>query len=85
MVANTVYSEIAAAWWRDELVEAPFRTDFEQLAQSRELWNLVTLRLEIEVAVQDRFRTVDALAQEVIAIIEAELGEGRFGRRGGSG
>ena len=49
-----------------------------RLRSRRELWNLVTLRLEIEVAVQDRLDTMETLAQEVIVLLEAELGRGTF-------
>jgi hypothetical protein len=34
--------------------------------------------LEIEVAVQDRLDTMETLAQEVIVLLEAELGRGTF-------
>lgn len=66
LVAHTVYSEIGAAWWRDSFVQAPFRTDFEALGQSRELWNLLTLRLEIEVAVQDRLVRLDERTRSLL-------------------
>ncbi len=69
MVAHTVYSEIAAEWWRGSLVGAPFATDFEALAKSRELWNLLTLRLEIEVAVQSRLDRMDELTQLVLGLL----------------
>ncbi|MEL6950521.1 MAG: hypothetical protein AAGM16_10470 [Pseudomonadota bacterium] len=69
LVANTVYSEIAAAWWRGSLVEAPFATDFAALSQSRELWNLITFRLEMELAVQDRFDRLESRAEEVLALL----------------
>ena len=49
-----------------------------RLRSRRELWNLVTLRLEIEVAVQDRLDTMETLAQEVIVLLEAEFGRGTF-------
>ena len=76
MVEHTVYSELAAEWWRGALVEAPFTTDFEALSTSRELWNLVTLRLEIEVAMQNRLERMDVLATEVIELLNDELGPG---------
>ena len=76
MVEHTVYSELAAEWWRGALVEAPFETDFEALATSRELWNLVTLRLELEVAMQYRLERMDALATEVAGLLNEELGPG---------
>lgn len=76
MVEHTVYSELAAEWWRGALVEAPFETDFEALATSRELWNLVTLRLEIEVAMRSRLERMDALATEVVGLLNEELGSG---------
>ena len=74
MVEHTVYSELAAEWWRGALVEAPFKTDFEALATSRELWNLLTLRLEIEVAMLSRLDRMDALAAEVLGLLNDELG-----------
>jgi hypothetical protein len=76
MVEHTVYSELAADWWRGALVEAPFKTDFEALATSRELWNLVTLRLEVEVAMQNRLERMDALSAEVTSLLNEELGPG---------
>jgi len=78
LVANTVYSELAAAWWREQLADAPFRTDSSRLASSRELWNLLTLRLELEVALQDRLDGMDRLAVEVSELLEAELGSAVF-------
>lgn len=66
LVANTIYSELAAEWWRDSLVEAPFSTDFEALKNSHELWNLVTLRLEAEIAVVDRLDRLEELADELL-------------------
>jgi class 3 adenylate cyclase len=63
LVANTIYSEIAADWWRDSLVPAPFKTDFTALARSRELWNLVTLRLEAELAVRSRLDQLEEMAE----------------------
>ncbi len=73
LVANTVYSELGAEWWREALVEAPdtpnFRMDFEALGKSRELWNLLTLRLEMEVTVLDRLRRMDARTDEVLELL----------------
>ena len=74
LVEHTVYSELAAEWWRGELVEAPFGTDFEALATSRELWNLLTLRLELEVSMLNRLDRMDALAAEVLGLLNDELG-----------
>jgi hypothetical protein len=69
MVANTIYSEIAAEWWRESLIVAPFNTDFEALARSRELWNLLTLRLEHEVAVQSRLERMEKMTNQVLALL----------------
>ena len=66
MVANTVYSEVAYDQRRPDLVEAPFATDFDALAESRELWNLLTLRLEWEVALQEYLPRLDALAVDAL-------------------
>lgn len=74
MVEYTVYSELAAEWWRGALVEAPFVTDFEALASSRELWNLVTLRLELEVAMENRLERMEVLATELVGLLNEELG-----------
>tara|TARA_B110000908_G_scaffold145137_1_gene175220 strand:- start:133 stop:834 length:702 start_codon:yes stop_codon:yes gene_type:complete len=69
MVANTIYSEIAAESWSESLVVAPFNTDFEALARSRELWNLLTLRLELEVAVQSRIERMEKMTNQVLALL----------------
>lgn len=68
MVANTVYSEVAYDLRRGELVQGPFRTDFDALAQSRELWNLLTLRLELEVGYQDFLEELD---QRAVTVLDA--------------
>lgn len=69
LVANTIYSEIAAQWWRDSLVEAPFETDFEALAGSRELWNLLTLRLEAQVALLSRLDNAKSIADRLLSML----------------
>ena len=46
----------------------------QSLAESRELWNLVTLRLEIEVALQSRLEGMDALIAGLLERIDAALG-----------
>ena len=76
MVEHTVYSEIGAEWWRGALVEAPFTTDFAALATNREMWNLVTLRLELEVTLLTLLGRMDALAVEVLGLLNDELGPG---------
>jgi hypothetical protein len=62
MVAHTVYTDVAMAAWREGLVKAPFGTDYDVLARNRQLWNLVTLRLELEVALQSHLKRLDGLA-----------------------
>ncbi len=69
IVANTIYSEISAEWMRESLVEAPFETDFEALAQNRELWNLLTLRLEAEITVLERLKNMDRRTEEVLELL----------------
>jgi hypothetical protein len=71
LVANTVYSEVGAAFWREglDLAPAPFATDFDHLASSRELWNLVTLRLELEVAFQNYLQVVDSIGAGLLEIL----------------
>jgi hypothetical protein len=69
MVANTVYSEIAMVLWRDSLVDAPFSTDFQRLAQSRELWNLLTFRLEMELGLQLSLDRLDRVTQQVLDLL----------------
>ena len=66
MVANLVYSEVALGTWRDSLVQGPFRTDYDALARSPELWNLVTLRLEWDVDLQASLSLLDTLAADVL-------------------
>jgi hypothetical protein len=59
-VAYTVYSEIANEKRRDDLIiESPFKTDFDALAASPVLWNLLTIRLEFEVAREDYLAELD--------------------------
>jgi hypothetical protein len=74
LVSNTIYSELAAAWWRDRLVRAPFTTDLDALARSRELWNLLTLKLELEEAVITRLERADARAAELAEALSAAIG-----------
>jgi hypothetical protein len=69
LVSNTVYSEIAAEWWRDDLVDARITTDFQTLAESRELWNLVTLRLEAEIAVMSRLERLEEMTHSLLRVL----------------
>jgi len=70
MVANTVYSEIAYDLRRPDLIQAPFDTDFEKIAQSSELWNLLTLRLELEVMRNDYLVQIDKTAESVLGQLQ---------------
>ena len=54
LVKNTVYSELAASWNQDNLIGAPYSTDFQYLIESREFWNLLTLKLEMEDTILGR-------------------------------
>lgn len=69
MVANTIYSEIAVEWWRESLVVAPFNTDFEALARSHVLWNLLTLRLEQQISVQRSLERLEKATDRVLALL----------------
>jgi hypothetical protein len=51
LVKNTVYSELAASWNQENLIGAPYSTDFQYLIESREFWNLLTLKLEMEATI----------------------------------
>lgn len=42
---------------------------FAALAESRELRNLLTLRLEFEIAVEDRLKRLDTLTEELLALL----------------
>jgi len=76
MVAHTVYSEIAMDDWRGGLVQAPFSTDFEALAGSRELWNLLTLRLELASVVLQRLELVDRRAGLLLERLDGNAPDG---------
>jgi len=71
MVAHTVYSELAAPDVRDLLVPARLNTDLESLATSRELWNLLTLKLELEGIVRVALRDALAGADELLAALQS--------------
>jgi hypothetical protein len=67
MVANTVYSDLAAPDVREELVSGgPFTTDVEALASSRELWNLLTLKLEIAAILRSTLESADSVATTLL-------------------
>ena len=70
LVANTVYSELAASWWKDKLVEAPFSTDIDRLIGNREFWNLLTLKLELEEAILARLESAVSTSNEIRALLE---------------
>jgi len=70
LVANTDYSEIGYDAYRNELVGGPFRTDFDALARSRELWNLLTLRLELELGFQGALGLLDERAAAVLGALD---------------
>jgi len=67
LVANTVYTDVAVTGWSEEVtrVRPPFQTDFEALRGSRELWNLLTVRLELAVAQKTFLERVDARARAI--------------------
>lgn len=69
LVTNTSYAEIAAEWWRDQLVQGPFATDYAALAQNRELWNLLTLKLELELAAVARLERAQMSADSLLTIL----------------
>jgi hypothetical protein len=69
MVEHAVYTDIASVSWQAALArKSPFHTDFDALARNKELWNLITLRLEWEVAIQHHLNRLDSLA--VVALNE---------------
>jgi hypothetical protein len=67
MVAHTVYSESAAPDVREELVQGPYRTDLDALASSRELWNLLTLKLEVEAIARVALREASLKAEALLS------------------
>ncbi len=70
MVTRTVYSELAAPDVRDVLVaDSPFQTDLSALAENRELWNLLTFKLELEAILVSRLEDADAMAIELLAVM----------------
>lgn len=71
MVEETVYSELAYDAWRDRLVQGPFTTDLERLVRSRELWNLLTLKLELEEAVLSRLQRADSVGRELALALDS--------------
>jgi hypothetical protein len=66
LVGHTVYSGLAHRDWKGSLVAYPQMTDFAALAKSRELWNLITLRLELEMAVRVFTVRADSAASKFI-------------------
>jgi hypothetical protein len=73
MVANTVYSEIAYHTFKGELIEAPFKTDLKALATNRELWNLISLRLELAIANKRTLTRVLKQNDYLIELLESQL------------
>jgi hypothetical protein len=74
MVTQTAYSELAAPDVRDLLVaDSPFQTDLSALAENRELWNLLTLKLELEAIFVSRLEDADAIAIELLAVMPDSL------------
>ena len=71
MVSHTVYSDLAAPDVRDLLITegAPFATDLEALAASRELWNLLTLKMELELIMVSTMVKAEARATELVAAL----------------
>lgn len=49
-VENTIYTDVAYFKWLEGIPEPPFSTDLESLSASPELWNLIALRLEHDLA-----------------------------------
>lgn len=71
LVENTIYSEMASAFWREFLVaDAPFRMDYDALAANPALWNLITLKLELEVAMADALDRADARSLELMEVLK---------------
>ena len=67
MVANVVYSELAAPDVRETLVVASqFATDFLPLMASKDLWNLLTLKLELEEIYLRRLQAVTTQGTTVL-------------------
>ena len=66
IVANTAYSDIASHYTRDDLPQGRFSTDLDRLAESRELWTLLSLRLEWEVWMGINLPRADSLAADVL-------------------
>lgn len=50
LAKNTVYTDIAHSKWLADIPAPPFSTDFEALSKNPELWSLIALRLEAEIA-----------------------------------
>jgi hypothetical protein len=74
-VARTTYSDVASEAWREGLglARAPHATNFAALGASRELWNLLTLRLELELAWESYLLRLDAQAEALQEALEDEL------------
>ncbi len=50
LAKNTVYTDIAHSEWLQDIPLPPFSTDLELLSKNSELWSLIALRLEAEIA-----------------------------------
>ena len=50
LAKNTVYTDIAHSKWLQDIPVPPFSTDIESLSKNPELWSLIALRLEAEIA-----------------------------------
>jgi hypothetical protein len=50
MTKHTIYTEVAHSLFLTDLPAPPFTTDYDALARNKELWNLMALRLEIDIA-----------------------------------
>ena len=70
LVAHTDYSQVALDGSADGLVRGPFSTDSELLASSRDFFNLVNLKLELELETIQAMDEALHLADEVIESLQ---------------
>jgi hypothetical protein len=57
MTKHTVYTEVAHSDWLKDIPTPPFKTDFDALARNTELWNLLALRMELDLAFLQRLES----------------------------
>lgn len=71
MAKNTIYTDIAHSGWLTDTPTPPFSTDLNSLAKNRELWSLIALRLEAEIAHFHGIELAQKSGNELTSILQS--------------